>query len=217
MMLHPNNAPTRIEDGRVVCEPRRPHVCIVGFGQTALAVRQLQDDPSYEIWGLNGGYRIPAMYDDQRRLRVDRWFELHPMSVQPDDDLAWLTGGCPVPVYLLEADARVPNGVVFPREATPVHSMQAACTFTYQIQLALQEGFETIALCGLDFTSPREQLMERANVLFWLGVAYARGVRVVTPDGSTLLEHPHRYGYDYHEESAWCHERVLALFRSWSP
>lgn len=223
MILSPYNAPTRVVDGRVVCEPRRKKVILMAFSWTAGAVQAFQASPDYEIWWLNHGYCMSLAWDDDKRLRADRWFELHPVRVQPQNDLTWLHV-CPVPIYVLDMNDPVPGGysptaVQFPREACEnlvgMREPFWACTFSYQIALAILEGFEEIMLVGFDFATPREWLFERPNVLFWAGFAAGRGIKLTWPQESTIFSHPYAYGYDYEPEIDWCKRGVDWLTTSW--
>ncbi len=74
------------------------------------------------------------------------------------------------------------------------------------IALAVEEGFGEIGLFGVDLNlgTARERTLERLCVLWWLGYAQGKGVKVTVPFGSSLLDHPLRYGYDYHTENEWC-------------
>lgn len=223
LALSPYRGQTRIEQGRVLCEPRRRKVAIVAFSQTAASVHYVRDDPEWEVWGLNNGYEMWLYYDSEGRLRTERWFELHPIAVQPRNDWTWLHT-CPVPIYVLDtADPHPlgysPQAVTFPRAACEamVHLPAPfwACTFSYQIALAILEGFEEIALFGLDCGTSREWIFERPNVLFWIGYALGKGIRITCPVESTLFRHPYAYGYDYQPEVDWCQQGVDYLMACW--
>lgn len=210
-------------DGRVVCDPPRRKLAIAAFGPSLAAIHQLQADPSWEIWGLNNGYQNRHMYTNDGFLRVDRWWEMHPMRVQPKDDETWMRV-CPVPIYVLDLkDAnpggQMPNAVQFPlKRCEALVNLPGpwfASTFAYQIALAILEGFTTIAILGCDFGSAREWLFERANLLWWVGFAAGRGVQILLPHDSTLMQHPQYYGYDYDPEVAWCEQMIGRLMDSW--
>lgn len=198
----------------------RRHVAIVAFGPTADRVDAIRDDPDWEIWGMNDGHRHPLYRDGV--LCADRWFELHEMHAQDASDWRWL-GRCPVPVYIppqAYPDLRIPQAVRFPLERiehTYVQAMQPfwACSFAYMIALAMLEGFEAIGLFGFEFGSPREIIAERANVLFWAGLAAGRGHPLVIPPDSTLVQHPHRYGLEYDAEAVWTDRQVATWLRRW--
>lgn len=223
--LSEHNAKTSIvsaEEGRVICEPKRTGVVIMAFGPTSKDVTLFQHDPSWEIWGLNNGYYNATAYDASGVLRADRWFEIHEMHAQPSDDLIWMNK-CPVPLYVADlAKTReygpMPNAVQFPRERLQQEigiGAWWACTFAYQIALAIQEGFTKIALLGMEFGSPREWVMERPNVLWWSAYAAGRGIEIVIPKDSTFMQHPYAYGMHYDHEKLWCEMRIDNLMEQW--
>lgn len=223
--LSAHNAKTSIasaEKGRVVCEPKRTGVVIMAFGPTSADVTLFQRDPDWEIWGLNNGYYNATAYDANGVLRADRWFEIHEMHAQPADDLIWMNK-CPVPLYVADlAETRkygaMPNAVQFPRQRLEQEigiGAWWACTFAYQIALAIQEGFTKIALLGMEFGSPREWVMERPNVLWWSAYAAGRGVEIIIPTGSTFMQHPYAYGMEYSHEKRWCELRIDNLMEQW--
>ena len=224
LALSPHNAQTRIVDaahGIVRCDPPRKKVVITAFGPSANALPAYHENPEWEIWGLNDAYNFRWLrhQDATHALRVDRWFEIHQMHAQPERDLAWLSI-CPVPVYLAALDARVPNGVRYPIEAVEAFLKMPvpfwACSFSYEIALALYEGFEEIALVGFDFATPREWMFERGNVLFYAGLATGMGRTLIVPPHSTFLQHPYRYGLDYTAEKEWCEQRLETIVGWWN-
>lgn len=201
----PLNAPAKIEDGIVIIEPRRKKVCIYGAG---LFRRDAPlGDPEWEVWAINV---VPPVYSfdgsGERFLRADRWFDLHQRCAQSKDDLRWIAK-CPVPIYLPPdlVDAS-PLGVLYPLDEIEEFFSTSywACTFAYQIALAIYEGFEEIGLHGVElaYGSQRERSVEFANVAYWLGRAQERGLKISLPSSknSFLLKHPGRYGFEYIEE-----------------
>ena len=200
---HPADADMTIRDaerGIVQANPPRTKVAIVGAGRTR--TQAPWNDPSWEVWGLN----------EIAQPRADRWFELHPLSVQTEAEMAWLRA-CPKPVYLVRSPpADIPMGVRFPLEEVVKIGLDFfACTFAYQIALAILQQFKTIGLYGVDLPwgTPRERLFESACVHAWVGFAMGAGRRVILPADGALLQHPplgritphpRRYGFDYHEE-----------------
>ena len=145
------------------------------------------------------------MRDSEDRLRADRWFEIHPPTtdIQNEYDMQWLRE-CPVPIYTTEPFPENPNAVVFPVDRLAnKFTDYFSCTFAYQIALALAEGFEEIAIHGLQlaYGTQREATVERACVDWWLGYAEGRGVRVTIPEGDFVAKHWFRYGFDYTNEA----------------
>ena len=178
--------------GIVKCEHRK--VAIIGAGP-GRAEAPWHDD-SYCWWALNAIH--------QRRF--DRHFELHPMNVQSEKDLAFLAS-CPTPCYVLdlaESAGLVKHAVQFPLEPLRLSGfrMYATCTFAYQIMLAVLDGFAEIGLWGVDLFlgSPRERTVERACVEYWLGFAEGRGVKIVADSRLAHHRSDWLYGYDYNAE-----------------
>jgi hypothetical protein len=200
----PLNRPPRILDaaaGRIEADRRRK-VCIygagVGRGSAPLT------DPEWQVWTCN----LIVPFDEQHRFRADRWFDIHQRIAQSADDLRWFAR-CPVPLYttqdLLDAG---PMCLRFPLERLVGADGQQirgplACTFAYQIALAMIEGATDIALCGVElcYGTRRERTVEWASVNWWMGYAEARGgVTFHLPVTSRLGRHPYLYGLEYVRE-----------------
>lgn len=179
------------EAGLVRFSPQLRKVAIVAGGPSKRDAPLT--DPSWEIWGLN----VVPVLDATGALRADRWWEMHPLEAQNAQDLAWLAR-CPLPVYMPSLSPEVPNAVRYPLEAVP-GPRYYACSFAYQLALALHEGFRVVGLYGVDLPlgSFRERTVEWACVAWWIGFLEGRGVEVVIPDSSPLGKHPGLYGYQY--------------------
>ena len=209
--LSPHNAKTSIRDGRVVVETPRRRVVITGAGKSLRTIPW--HDESWEVWGINNFWN--AMRDPEGRLRADRWFELHPPTpgIQDPYDMQWLRD-CPVPIYTTESFPENPRAVVFPVDALAQQFRDYfACTFAYQIAFAMAEGFEEIAVHGLElvYGTQREATVERSCVDWWLGFAEGRGLRVTIPEGDQVVRHWSRYGFDYWREAKMVEEYVGSL------
>jgi hypothetical protein len=204
--------------------PRRK-VIIAGAGHGKFEAPY--DDPEWECWALN----VCGAWDSEGRLRADRWFELHEAKAQSPDDMEWISK-CPVPIYLPRAFAaefipqrhdscveilpgedrhrRMWNGTIPNAMAFPLEMLEErfggywACTFAYQMALALAEGFTDVGLYGVELAwgTPRERTVEWACVSWWAGYLEAKGVRLHLPERSSLGRHPFRYGIEYDEEKA---------------
>lgn len=198
--LSPLNVPMEIVNGEVVPHERRPGVLIIGAGlgrQDAPLT-----DPRFEVWTCN--LIAPWQYTAGLRfLRADRWFDLHQRCAQTEDDLRWIAK-CPVPIYLPEdlLDAS-PMAVPYPLvEMEQRFGGYWACTFAYQIALAMAEGFTEIGLFGVElaYGTPRERTVEWANVAWWAGYAEAKGITIHLPAQSRIGRHTYRYGLEYDAE-----------------
>jgi hypothetical protein len=199
-------------DGIVKCSHRRVAIIGAGLGRKDAP----WSDPTWCFQALNEIWQI----------RYERHWECHPLSVQSDAELAWLER-CRVPCYVLDlADAAardvpderptapepgrlrpfagVANAVQYPLErvlAATGGRRYFTSTFSYQIALAIADGFEAIGLWGVELYegSARERTVELACLEYWIGVADGRGVKL-TLGSPGLARRPYLYGYHYAEE-----------------
>ncbi len=199
--------------GTVSCLPIRNKVAIIGA--TPSYKEAPFNDPSWEVWSCNSLWRCCS--DSEGLFRGDRWFEMHPMDVQTAEELE-LIQRCPIPIYTLEDEtSHVPNSVRFPLERIRERIQHGyfTCTFAYQIALAIVEGFKEIGLYGVElgYGTPRERLVEKPCVEFWMGLAWGRGIKISIPDSSTLAQHRYNYGYEYDDELAYVDQQVSAFMK----
>jgi hypothetical protein len=172
------------------------------------------EDDTFEIWGINNFWN--AMRDPEDRLRADRWFEIHPPTtdIQNEYDMQWLRE-CPVPIYTTEPFPDNPNAVVFPVDRlAKKFTDYFSCTFAYQIALIIDEGFEELAVHGLELAhgTQREATVERACVNWWLGMAQGLGIKLLVPHGDFVVSHWARYGFDYWNEANTVKKYCESLF-----
>src|SRR5437899_2348017 len=60
----------------------------------------------------------------------------------------------------------------------------------------IAEGFETIALYGIDCAAGSEYELQKPCLEAWLSLAMGRGVEVIVPPMSALFKTPFLYGYE---------------------
>lgn len=186
-------------------EPRRRKVAIYGAGLGREGIARCLADPSWEVWALN---TIPPLVHTATgsQIRADRWFDIHQAKAQSADDMRWIAG-MQVPIYVpQDLLSGGPMCVEYPLERVECESGMSywACTFAYQIALAMDEGFREIALFGVELSrgTMRERTVEWACVSFWIGLAMGSGITVTLPSAKAhrLCRHPFRYGFEYDEE-----------------
>lgn len=194
---HPLGAPLRIIDahaGRI--ERTRPKLAIVGYATSSRDLAPFED-PEYDIAGLNQLYRfIP---------RANIWFDIHRNweegNVEGTDHRGWLSS-CGMPVVMSIPDWTIPTAVQFPLDrAIAIGADYFTSTISYMIAWAIDQGYEEVALFGIDLIVGTEYEAQRQCAEFWLGIAHGRGMTVRIPPQSALLKHSHRYGYEL--EPSW--------------
>lgn len=230
-ILSPFIAPLRLNNGVVEYKPgapRRKKVAICGSG----GVWSMPwDDPTYECWAINNFWN--AARDSQGRLAASRWWEQHQITpdgsgpeagtpIQDANDMRWIDT-CPVPLYTTEPWPTNPNAVVWPIEYfAKKYRDYFSCTFAMQIVQAFDEGFEELAVCGLELLrgTKREATVESSCVNYWLGYVEGRGMKVnIVPAQQPgygrwhqfLLRHPYRYGHQYWLERRWVEQYIAHL------
>lgn len=200
LVWSPLNRPPAIldhESGRLDWSGLPLKVCIYGsgYGRDEAPL----DDPSWQVWALN----LVAPLDRDGKVRADVWFDIHQKCAQTEDDLRWIAK-CPVPIFVPDdLLGHGPTTVRFPIEAAQaMFGSYFACTFAYQIALALMVGATDIGLfgCELLWGPKRERTVEMANVSWWLGYAEAKGVRWHLPAESRMGRHEFLYGLEYQAE-----------------
>jgi len=175
-------------------------VAIIG---TALSAKFAPyDDPSWEIWGLNDHWnQLP---------RATRWFESQTMDhcenapVTHDHSMMrsdWLKK-CPIPVYMPDHYESCPQSIEYPiegiqkwlSEVDPSGVNYFTNTISFEIALAIYEGFDVIHLYGVDMAVGSEYEKQRPSCEFFLGIAKGLGIKTYIPDESDLLKCMERYG-----------------------
>lgn len=172
-------------------------------------------DKSWEVWGMNAFWNTWGKY-------ATRWFEIHPMSIILRDGwqyYKWMED-CKIPIYMLKHYNKVPSSIPFPiAEISKGFMKQFSSTFCYQMALAIYEGFKTIGLYGVDFSGGtlRERFIEWRSILYWIGVATGRGIKIQYPDGSSdVLSHRYLYGLEYWKEIGNTRLQILKAYNQCS-
>ncbi len=194
-----------------VVPPKRTKVAILGFVQHFKLAPF--DDPSFEVWGLNELYdHIP---------RWDRWFELHPRSAYENDrnrtskhieKLKAMT----CPIFMHQHWDDIPGSVPYPIDAIceafpnpcPEARPYLTNSITYEILLAILEGFTEIHCYGVDMAHDSEYSQQKPSCEWALGWAAGRGVKLYVPAESDLLKTLFLYGYE--TEAALAFDRKMA-------
>jgi hypothetical protein len=185
---------------------RKNKVAIVGFAPSTMAdARFIFDDDDFEVWGLNQLYLafneskgVPNIAD-----RADRWFQIHSRQSY-DANVArdhshhdWLANETRFPVYMQEKHPDIPMSVKFPKDKIMEEfGSYFTNSISWEIALAIQEGFKEIHLYGVDMATHSEYEYERPSVEFFLGWARGRGIKIIVPEKCDLLKTLWLYPYE---------------------
>lgn len=136
----------------------------------------------------------------------DWWFDLHPPSCfrtrkgWHKDYYKWLKT-LRTPIFMQKDWPDVPMAVRFPKQEI---QQEFRSYFTNHVAWLLaecvREQVHTVGVFGCEFSSDFERGLQRGSLEYWLGFCEARGMKVVLPPGSTLLNRPSKlYGYESHD------------------
>lgn len=175
-------------------EKRADKVAIVGFTDHRSQALEL-DPEEWELWGLNELHQYMPVE------RFDRWFEIHPRSDFDDEAGAAHLEALKefdLPVYMRQRWDDIPPSVTFPKariEETLGSKYFTSCP-AWMLGLALADGYEEIAVYGIDMANETEYAEQRPCCEHWLGYARGRGVEVYLPPTSDLLKCFGQYAFE---------------------
>lgn len=162
------------------------------------------NDLSWEVWACS-----PMNHNAPR---VDAWFELHNL------DRKYVPGNEPYVgalakhprVYLAYPDPRLPNGIVLPKDdiyrfyGNPMFLdsfMQSQVS--YMLAMAIMQKPDKIGLWGIDMAAGDEYSTQRPGCHFFFIEAQKRGIEIVAPPQSDILEPLPPYGYKEFNPMYW--------------
>ena len=151
-----------------------------------------------EVWAIN---LMGAIIRADRVILMDDLEELEARSDWSPQ--AWsVLKRLGVPLVTSRPHPAFPTSVAYPlKRVLELGPAYLNNTVAYAIALAIAEGAETLCLFGCDFGyegHPEIKEAGRACVEFWLGVAAARGIQIVLPGSTTLMDSQkagHLYSY----------------------
>lgn len=169
----------------------RKKVAIVGFAPSSMTdVRALFGDPEFEIWGLNQLYvAFPAIVE-----HATRWFQMHhrhsyDQAVRDHKHHDWLAQQTKFPIYMQQQEPTIPMSVPFPwQEIIQAYGDYFTNSISWQIALAIYEGFEVIHIYGVDMAQDEEYVEQRPSCEYFIGLARGLGIKVYVPAKSDLLK-----------------------------
>jgi len=178
----------------------RKNVAIVGFAPSSMSdVRHLFNNPDWEIWGLNQLYiAFPPIVE-----QATRWFQIHHRTTydqtigRDHSHHEWLTKQDRFPVYMQVRNDDIPMSVPFPKEhLLTMFRRYFTNSISWEIALAISEGFEEIAVFGVDMAQDTEHGFERPSVEYFMGYAEGAGIILRLPEKSDLLKSLFLYPFE---------------------
>lgn len=173
----------------------KTRVAIVGMGSTR--VECPYQDRDLEVWGLNEGYKDMP--------RWDVWFQLHKREIfvnnEKDPEHLKKLQEMTCPIYMQSHNDDIPTSVEYPlNEMIEKYGEQFGGTISYMFALAMEKGFKTIELYGVELLKHTEYAHQKPSLFYLMGIAKERGIKVSMPKQSKLGMRV-LYGYE-HEDIA---------------
>jgi len=175
-------------------------VAIVGFAPSSMEDAQfLFGDPDCEIWAINQLYVawpriVPSVRMPEKR-NVTRWFQIHhrhsyDQTIMRDHSHhEWMSQQTDFPIYMQNKEPDIPCSVEFPKDAIlSKFRRYFTNSISWEIALAIYEGFKKIYIFGVDMAQDGEYAFERPSVEYFCGYAEGAGIDLVVPEKSDLLK-----------------------------
>jgi hypothetical protein len=144
------------------------------------------DDPSWELWALGAG-----MFGKYKRF--DKWFEIHdPKTYQKYELAAKRVAGRDGYIDFITKEAVTHGSFPFKElleQFGPYFFTTGQITWLLAYAITLKP--EVIGIWGVEAVG--EYSPQRKDVHHFVQVARDRGIKIVIPDGSTLLDTPKLY------------------------
>jgi hypothetical protein len=165
-------------------------------------------DKNIDIWG------VATMVGHKPVTRADRLFEMHTPDrwMNRKDAINEFVDKTGCDVYMHDVTPEIKNSKKFPLEWLDKHFRRYYTnSLSYQIALAILEGYGNMQLYGVHFATNSEYEYERPSLEYYLGIAEAKGINVYVPSGCELLKAKRLYGYDNAEMVHVIRERVKGM------
>lgn len=183
-------------------------VAIVGFAPSTMEDAQfLFGKENVEIWPLNQLYiawpRICPANRMPHMRNATRWFQIHhrhsyDQTINRDHSHhEWLQQQRDFPIYMMDREADVPCSCKFPKEQLlDKFRRYFTNSISWEIALAIHEGFKKIWIYGVDMATDGEYSFERPSVEYFCGYAEGAGIELVIPEKSDLLKSAWLYPFE---------------------
>jgi hypothetical protein len=161
-------------------------------------------DLNWEIWACS-----PQNFSAPR---VDAWFEIHNLDrkIVPGNEPYFNCIQRHPRVYVAQPDPRLPNGIQYPKDEVYKFfgNYQFLDSFfqsqvSYMLAWAIMQKPKTIGLWGIDMAAAEEYGQQRPGCHYFFIEAEKRGIEIVAPPQSDILEPLPPYGYKEFAPQYW--------------
>ena len=165
-------------------------VIILGSGS---GYRRAKKYKNYKIWGCATNLFHPNMPD------MDLVFEIHKYNSELNYIYKKMKEYSDNK-YITSSKFKGIKSKIYPIDKIKKKYGEYFCSsFAYMIVYAIEKGYENIKLIGIDYDitgTMREDLIERANLEYYLGVAKGKGIVIDTEECPMICRSMFLYGYE---------------------
>lgn len=165
-------------------------VIILGSGS---GYSDAYDYEGYDIWGCATNLFHKNMID------MDLIFEIHEFNIELDKIYNKMKE-YPKNKYITSSKFLGIKSMIYPIEKIKAKYGEYFCSsFAYILVYAIENEYEKIKLMGIDYDitgTVREDLVERANLEYWIGYARGQGIEVDIESCPMLCRAMFMYGYE---------------------
>lgn len=158
-------------------------------------------DPEWEIWG------IPGIYP--QAPRIDKLYELHKYRdikefIEPKEGFISFAQKMGPNFITQERVDNYPDATLFEfQKYLDKYGPYFASSISWMLAEAIEKEPEEIGLFGVNMSHSSEYEFQRPSACYFIGIATAKGIKVVLPKTSELMMVPVQYGFE--DEPQICH------------
>lgn len=168
-------------------------IALVGTAPSSAALAPW-GDPSWTLWTCSPGTMPFARRAPDCHFEIHRWLPGAPRL--PMDYVTWLAT-TPRVVAMIEPVRELPRSVAFPKDECLAEfgPYPMTSTVAWMLALAMLQRPAAIGLWGIDMAASGEYWSQRPGCQFLMWLARERGIEIVVPPESDLLQPPPLYGF----------------------
>lgn len=181
-------------------------IALIGSAPSSIRLAPYKDH-TWALWACSPG-AYAAIGQERAFVPGDAYFELHrwepPVVGDPTRQVPWFSAeyvqflsNFPGPVYTAEPIAEIRNSTRLPREKLlqKYGPYFFTSSLAWMAALALEDPeLEELAFYGVDMAAKEEYAAQKPGCLFFVTEATKRGIKVMVPPESDLLQPQPLYG-----------------------
>lgn len=171
--------------------PKKRKIAVLGSAISSITLAPFRD-PEWEMWGCS-----PA---NKMLPRVDVWFELHNVELKKREGLTeWMEWLSKQPITYMQRgpSPEFPNARAYPLQEmiNKYGPYLWTSQIAYMLAAAIEQEPGTIGIYGVDMAANSEYNQQRLACQIFIQIARKKGIDVIVPPESDLLEPPPLYGF----------------------